>query len=324
MSKWKRLIMVASSGVLATVVAIGIQLASTGSATGSPTNTQTIDAKANPTAAGQALNACAVSSNCKFTQSGNIKVAYDAPRILGDALYNCGRAEAEDTVAISDERSSSTAVEESMSVKATVSFLELARASIEAEVKSKQLEEVATKTTHTNSVSVEPGEIGYTVTKVPTAALTGDTQVTSGVNLIDVTNVALNYPGYGDQAINKIDWTSFHNDMTSQERHDRCSVLPPLNPTTGTLGASRPASGPTVVICGRGRGCVNRRTVTGIGQPIRRGTRVSLARGRLIYATGTMGKARGVLRAQRRVRPGTYTLLLSGPRNASMLSVKVR
>ena len=231
-----------------------IQLASTGSATGSPTDTQTIDAKTNPTAAGQALNACAVKTNCKFTQSGDVKVAYDAPRILGDALYNCGRSEAEDTVAIGDERSSSTAIEESMSVKATVSFLELAKASIEAEVKSKQLEEVATKTTHTNAVSVEHGEVGYTVTKVPTAALTGNTQVTSGVNLINVTNVELNYPGYGDQAINKIDWTSVHKEMTSQQRQDRCSVLPPAQPDDGVAPHDRPA----LVICGRGRGCPTR------------------------------------------------------------------
>lgn len=320
MTERKRPITVVGTGLLATVVAIGIQLASTQGATGSPTETQTIDAKANPTAAGQALNGCAVITNCTFTQSGGVKVAYDAPRILGDALYNCGRSEAEDTVAIGDERSSSTAVEESMSLKATVSFLELAKASIEAEVKSRQLEEVATKTTHTNAVSVEHGEFGYTVTRVPTAALTGNTQVTSGVNLINVTNVELNYPGYGDQAINKIDWTSVHKEMTSQQRHDRCSALPPLNPTTAVLRAS----GPRLVICGRGRGCANRRTVTGIDQPIRRGARVSLVRGRLLYATGTMGRTRVVLRAQRRVRPGNYTLLLTSSHSSTMLTVTVR
>ena len=120
------------------------------------------------------------------------------PRILGDALYNCGGAEAEDTVAISDERSQSTSLETSLSVKASVEILEVAKASIEAEVTSKQMDEVATKTTQTNSVSVEPGEVGWTETQVPIATLIATYSITNGGNQITVINVALTFPGFGD------------------------------------------------------------------------------------------------------------------------------
>ena len=327
MSKRKRVITVAGGGVLAAVVAIAIQLGSSTSASGRPTDTQTIDAKTNPTAAAQALNACAGSVQCKFTPSGKARVALDAPRILGDALYNCGGAEAEDTVAISDERSQSTSLEESLSVKASVEILEVAKISVEAEVKSKQLDEVATRTTQTNSVSVEPGEIGWTETQVPTASLSGTYSITNGGNQINVTNVDLNFPGFGDpndKSLNAISFTAKHEKMTDQDRMDRCAALPPLKPAGSALGASRQASSHTLLVCGRGRGCANRRKVTGIDQPIARGTRVALARGRVIYATGVMGKGGGVLRAQRPVRRGRYTLLLSGPHKATMLSATVR
>ena len=328
MSKRKRISTVAGSGVLATVVAILVQLGSSAGASGSPTSTQTIDAKTDPSGAAQALNMCANGAQCKFTPVGQPTFALSAPRILGDALYNCGGAEAEDTVAISDERSQSTSLETSLSVKASVEILEVAKASIEAEVTNKQMDEVSTKTTQTNSVSVEPGEIGWTETQVPVATLTGTYSITNGGNQINVTNVALALPGFGDptnKSLNQMTFTAKHEKMTDQDRKDRCSVLPPLNPAgIAAPGAPRPATSHTLVICGRGRGCANRRTVSGIDQPLTRGTRVSLVRGRVIYATGVIGKGGGVLRAQRPVRRGSYTLLLSGPHNTSMLSAKVR
>ncbi|HTV00582.1 MAG TPA: hypothetical protein VMF13_08605, partial [Luteitalea sp.] len=190
---------VAASGLLvAALIVVAFQFAASPTASASPKGTQTIDAKTDPGAAGRALDLCVVISNCKFVQSGDIKVGYDAPRVLGDALYNCGQADAEDEVTISDERSESTSLEESMSAKATASFIGIAKASIETEVNSKQLDEVATTLKQTNSVSVAPGTIGFTETQVPTAYLDGDTHVTNGVNLINVTNLELTYPGYGN------------------------------------------------------------------------------------------------------------------------------
>jgi hypothetical protein len=326
MSNHKRTITIAGSGVLAAVVAIGLQLGAGATASGSPQPraAQTIDAKTDPTGAGKALDFCAVISNCSFVKTGDIVVKYDAPRVIGDALYNCGKAEAEDIVAISDERSESTSLEESVSVKASLGFLGLAKASVEAEVKSKQLDEVATKLKQTNAVSVEHGTIGYTESRVPTAYLDGDAHITNGVNLITVKNLELTYPGFGSGSINKVDWTSRHKEMTAQDRQDHCAGLPPIYPT-GALHSSQPPSSHQLVVCtGHDGGCSRRRIIGGVDVPTPRGTKLTLARGRQIYATGTVGKRGGVLRARRQVQPGQYTLLLSGRRGTTMLQASVR
>jgi hypothetical protein len=323
MSKSRRKVAVIT-GVLAAVLAIALQFGSSGVASGRQQASRTIDAKTDPVAAGKALDICEVISKCQFVKAGEIKVAYDAPRVLGDALYNCGNAEAEDIVAISDERSESTSIDESVSAKAKLGFLGLAKASIEAEVNSKQLDEVATKLKQTNEVTVAPGTIGFTESRVPTAYLGGDAHVTNGVNLITVTNLELSYPGFGNQAINKMDWTSVHRNMTAQDTHDHCAGLPPIYPSSG-VGGGRSRNAATVTVCGGPGGrCRHRRLVTGIDQPIHAGTNLVLTRGRIIYATGTAGKRMSILRARRRVTSGSYTLLLSGPQNSTMLTVTVR
>jgi hypothetical protein len=326
MNNNKRTITIAGSGVLAAVVAIGLQLGAGATASGSPQprTAQTIDAKTDPAAAGKALDFCAVISNCSFVKTADIAVKYDAPRVIGDALYNCGKAEAEDIVAISDERSESTSLEESVSVKASLGFLGLAKASVEAEVKSKQLDEVATKLKQTNAVSVEHGTIGYTESRVPTAYLDGDAHITNGVNLITVKNLELTYPGFGAGNINKVDWTSRHKDMTAQDRQDHCAGLPPIYPM-GALHASQPPSSHQLVICAdHDGGCPGRQVITGVDPPPPAGTKLTLARGRQIYATGTAGKRGGVLHASRQVRAGLYTLLLSGRHDTTMLQARVR
>jgi hypothetical protein len=314
-----RTIRVAAAGLLALALALALVLGCRASAGQPPT--QTIDAKTDPKAAGEAMNFCDVISNCAFVKEGDIKVAYDEPRALGDALYNCGQAEAEDEVTISDERSESNSVEESMSVKASLAFIGLAKASVEAEVKSKQLDEIKTKLTQTNSVSVSPGTIGYTATRVPTAYLDGYTHVTHGVNLINVTNLELTYPGYGNQAIDKIDWSAVHRKMTAQDIQEHCHDLPPIYPS-GTLGSPQRSHGAVVMICpGGGGGCGRSRQLNGIDQSIRAGTKLTLVRGQTIYAVGIARGPTRTLHAQRRVRPGGYQLLLSGPRESATLSV---
>ena len=326
MSNKRRAITIAGSGALAAVVAIGLQLGAGATASGSPQPraAQTIDAKTDPTAAGKALDFCAVISNCGFVKTAGIAVKYDAPRAIGDALYNCGNAEAEDIVAISDERSESTSLEESVSVKASLAFLGLAKASVEAEVKSKQLDEVATKLTQTNEVSVGPGTIGYTESRVPTAYLDGDAHVTNGVNLITVTNLELTYPGFGAGSINKVDWTSRHKEMTAQDRQNHCAGLPPIYPPSALRGAQSPSGHSLVVCTGHDGGCARRRIIAGIDEAIPPGTKLTLARGRQIYATGTAGKRGGVLHARRRIRAGPYALLLSGPHHTTMVQASVR
>jgi hypothetical protein len=316
-----RTITVAAAGLLALALALALVMVLGGRASAGQPPTQTIDAKTDPKAAGDALNFCDVISNCAFVKEGDIKVAYDEPRALGDALYNCGQAEAEDEVTISDERSESTSVEESMSVKASLAFIGFAKASVEAEVKSKQLDEIKTKLTQTNSVSVSPDTIGYTATRVPTAYLDGYTHVTHGVNLINVTNLELTYPGYGNKAIDKIDWSAVHRKMTAQDIQEHCHDLPPIYPS-GTLGSPQHSRGAVVMICtGSGGGCGRSRQLTGTDQSIPAGTKLTLARGQTIYAAGVARRPTSTLHARRRVRPGGYQLLLSGPRDSATLSV---
>jgi hypothetical protein len=310
-------------------VATGTYLSFGASATAEPrghaaSGMQTIDAKTDPAAAAKAINDfCQVIANCQFVGTAPITVDYDAYRVLGDALYNCGQADAEDEVTISDERSESWSFGEAVSTKVKLGFIGLAAASIEAEVNSKQLDEVATTLKQANSVSVAPGTIGYTETRVPTAYLTGDADITSGVNIVKVTHIELTYPGYGNAAVNKVDWRNVHQDMTALDRQEHCAAIPPLYPIKATsVGETRPSH--LVVVCTSNRRCTNRRLIVGVQLSIPAGTKLTLARGRVIYALGSAGKRGIVLSATRQVRAGAYTLLLSGQHASTMLEVTIR
>jgi hypothetical protein len=331
-----------SGAALAAAVAAVLYLSTGAAATAGPraaaAPTQTIDAKTDPAAAGKALSDfCQVIANCQFVVTQPTTVSYDDPRILGDALYNCGASDAEDVVAISDERSESTSVDEALSTKVKLGFLGLAKASIEAEVNSKQLDEVATTLEQTNAVAVAPGTIGYTETRVPTAYLSGDAHVTNGVELIAVKNLALTYPGYGNAAINKVDWTDVHKDMTAQDRQSHCANLPALYPVAA-IRSSKPPSSVSLVVCaarsapshggaartGSRRQCSARRLETGTGERIPRRANAALARGHDIYATGTTDRSGVVVHTRRAIRDGAYELLLSAPHDDTMFQVTVR
>lgn len=330
MIKRNRLIVLALSGALA-AIAISFYLdsgaaARAGARAGARAATQTIDASKDPAAAGQAISDfCQVIADCKFVRTAPITVDYDPYRILGDALYNCGQADAEDAVTVSDGRSESTSVDESLSTKVKLDFIGLAGASVTAEVNSEQLDEVSTDLKQTNGVSVAPGTIGFTESRVPTASLSGDTNITSGVNLIAVTNLELTYPGFGRGSINRVDWRSVHQDMTADDRKDHCDNLPALYPIAAT-SVSKPPREHRVTVCPSGhRRCTRLWLDTGTRLRIPKGTNLTLARGSVIYASGTVGKRRTVLRATRHVGPGRrYALVLSGPRQNTMLQIMVR
>jgi hypothetical protein len=316
--------------VIAAAVAVAVAavlLSSGASASRAPradaAASQTINAQTNPQQAGQAINDfCAVISNCKFV-GGQPTVKYADARVLGDALYNCGQSDAEDEVTISDRRSESTSVDEELSASVKLGFLGLEKTSIEAEVHSKQLDEVATETEQRNSVSVEPGEVGYTETQVPTAYINGTAYVTDGVNLITITNVELTYPGYGNQAINKIQWTDVHRLMDEKQRAAHCDQLPALAPASAALTAPRPNSD-AVVLCAGSGACTGNELISDNPLPITAGTRLTLARGTKIYASGTAGKRRIVLHRRRPVGAGTYTLIVSSRRRTTLLEATLR
>src|SRR3954452_5353369 len=78
------------------------------------TPNQTIDAKANPVAAANALNSgCADTSKCTWNNDTPITGDYGPPSTLGDVLYNCSPGQyAETAVGVEDERQESTSVSE--------------------------------------------------------------------------------------------------------------------------------------------------------------------------------------------------------------------
>jgi len=157
----KIVIAFALSGTLAGVTVIAPSAGAGASANGgvrasAAAGVQVIDANTDPAGAGKVLNDfCDPASKCQFAGSVQPKVAYDEPRTICDALYNCGSSYAADSVEISDERSQSTSLEESLSTKVTLGIL-----TSELEATTKQLQKVSTTTGATQEVSVAPGGRG--------------------------------------------------------------------------------------------------------------------------------------------------------------------
>ncbi len=280
---------------------------------------QVLNAEQDPAGAAMALNDfCDPVSNCEFSNSVPT-VQYGAPRTIGDALYNCGATYAEDSVEISDERSNSVSLQQSLNTSITVGIVKA-----EAEIFTGQREKVTTTLGQSEGVAVAPGWKGWIDTQVPT--VTGSVSLTSNIHLLQISNVDLSYPGYGSESINKLFFTGVHDPFSTTNPDDQkvhCGDLePPLTLPPGALG-SGPASGLPISICTSSRRCTTRHVITSL-PPVRPNTNVALARGSRIYASGIAGRKGIVLRARRLVGAGTYLLLLSGPAGATMRQVTVR
>ena len=303
---------------------------------------QVIDANTDPAAAGKALDDfCQKIANCKFVGSSPITTGYSAARILGDTLYNCGQAYAEDAVAISDQRSESTSLEESLSAEVSGGFLGLEKTSIDAEVNSKQLEEVSTTTTDENSVAIPPGWEGWTQTRVSQASVTGDVTVTDGIHLITVNNLTLDYPGLATPGDAGVNYAGVRTAMTDADLHDRCGTLPKPPALGGGLRALPPAHFP-IVLCTRASNnsspafavgasrkpsptrCATRMVTGAVPPTAATRAQATLTRGRLTFAAGTAHKNRIVLNARRKVRAGAYTLTITAPHLVTTVAVAVR
>jgi hypothetical protein len=229
-----------AAGVLSAVVVVVVVLSWLGFRLGANPDTlagtsaqahavdqQVIDSKTQPAAAAQALDDnCQPIANCKFVGTSPVAVAFSAPRILGDRLFNCGQSDSEDAVTVSEELSESTSLQESLSAKVSLGFLGLAKSSIEAEVNSQQLQEVSTETTDESSVLVPPQWKGWTQTQVSEASITGDATVADGIHLIKVTGLDLTFPGYARTGEVGIRYEGVRTPMTAAEIHDRCGALP--------------------------------------------------------------------------------------------------
>jgi hypothetical protein len=344
----RRLWMVALSGG---VLAAGLAAPSAGSASalhehvtgslraysaarqGAPT--ETIDAQADPQQAGQELNnGCADLANCSWQTEPNTPITskYGPFKIIGDALYNCAdptndQAYSETAVQISDEREESTSLSESVSVEVGAGILGFEKASIEAEVNSKQLEAFSTTYTTTQATSVPPGWKGWNQYRVLTAFVSGSVYVTDGIHLVQVTNIDLSYPGYQENgsADSPLDHVTYTTPMT---RPGDPNVLPGQDDITthcdatgvGAVRSGTPARSVKRLAKPRGSlklalcqpdGRCQIRKVTGTDPAgIDRATAILTQAGRT-FATGTDTKGRIRLTLRRPLKRGTYILTIS-------------
>jgi hypothetical protein len=273
----------------------------------------TIDGKTDPRAAALAINQyCDPVSKCTFVGPPSPTLGYDPPRATGDAVFNCGQSYSEDRVEVSDERSESTSLGESVSLSVKLGIFKA-----ESDIETKELEKVSSTTGETAAVTVAPDEKGWIDTQVPTATATG--YITDGIHF-EVTNFSLFYPGYRAKGSDKeVIYTGVHEKFSGNEQGVDCSQLKLSLPSVSARGAS---PGLPVSIC-RFRRCITRLITLG-PLAIRPKTRMALARGTRIYATGTAGKTRIVLHARRGVPLGRYLLILIGPHRSTMLTVALR
>ena len=301
----------------------------------SGTPTEVIDARTDPQLAGQTLSSgwspgCEESHppTCSFSSEGSITVGYGPPKILGDALYNCSEDDyAETAVGASDERGESTSVTESLSLKASLGFLGLAKTSLEFEVFSKQAGEFSTEVTSTNAVAVPPMWKGWTETRVLTAFVGGSFYVTQGVHLVQVKDIDLSFPGYqnpNDKKDVPVEYIGYRTPMTQFDIASRCNSFAGIG---GQKLPAMPTGRSTITLCRvvpvAGLGSVSgagprpdfitrcaAREVTGTAPPSNGQATATLVRHGRVFAAGTDTNGRIRLTERRPITPGIYTLTI--------------
>jgi hypothetical protein len=305
------------------------------------TPTQTIDASANPQQAGQELNSgCANLSNCSWQTDPNTQITtgYGPPKIIGDALYNCTdssneQAYSETAVSISDSRESSISLSESVSVEIGAGILGFEKASIEAEVTSGQMTAFSTEYETTTAASVQPGWKGWNQYKVLTAFVSGSVYVTDGINLIQVKNIDLSYPGFHDTGstddpIKHITYTTpmtqpgdpgvlpGQDDVTTRCNATGVGAVRGGRRPTNIRRLAKPRGNLKLTLCRPQGGC-QIRTVTGARPPrVDRATATLTQAGRT-FAAGTVTKGSIRLTVRRPLKRGTYILTISRPSGRS-------
>jgi hypothetical protein len=284
------------------------------SAQGTPD--QTIDAKTDPAGAGKTLDLCAAElSNCQWVSDATVKPGYGPVRIIGDVLYNCAdktmsAATALTATGFTEDRAESTSLTESVSLEASLAILGLEKSSVEFKAFSSQASSFDTAYTVTSTVTVPPGDKGFTTYRVLGGNVNGSTYVTDGVDLIKVTGIDLTFPGFStgtnDSQIRLISNTL---KMTDADKSNFCLKATGVLPTA--QAASR-APEPTfrVVLCDGGD-CHSRRVTGSWPAYIRRG-KAALVRDGKTVARGKVVRGR-VRLATASVDPGTYDLIIDEP-----------
>jgi hypothetical protein len=274
---------------------------------------EVIDAKANPNAAADALNSgCADTSNCTWKNDTALTADYGPPSILGDVLYNCSPDQyAETAVGVEDERQESTSISERLSLKISLSFLGFAKSSAEFSLFSQQSESFATSVKVTNAVAVPPGYKGWTVTTMLSGNVTGSAYVTQGINLIQVKNIDLSFPGYqnpNDTQDSRVIYTGVKTPMTADDINASCDT----STVSGALLLRRAHAHPSkfkLGLCGRSGRCTSRDVAGSLPLGVRRASAL-LTRAGHTYARGTYIRGRTQLHMRRPLTAGKYKLTL--------------
>lgn len=196
-------------GVATTLVALtgSVMLAGTSPSGASDSDRAKVDtvisAESNPQQAADVINrVCAEDpTKCSWNNDSRITLDYGSVKILGDMLYNCSfddpeQEDAETAVNIAETRAESTSLEEEISVEASLSFLKLAETSVKAWATSQQAQTFEAKVSTGVATPVPPGFKGWTQAAVLSLLVTGSTYVTDGINLVQVKDIDLRYPGY--------------------------------------------------------------------------------------------------------------------------------
>jgi hypothetical protein len=271
---------------------------------------QVIDANANPQKAADALNSgCADTSQCSWRNDTDFTNDFGPPSILGDVLYNCSPdTYAETAVGIEDERQESTSISEKVSLKLSVDFIGVAKTSAEFEAFSKQAESTSTSVKSTNHVPVAPGYKGWTVTEIYSANVTGSAYITQGINLIQVKNIDLSFPGFSPDGTQKVNYTGLKEKMSAADIQAAC------DPTTvGGARLLRAAQAPPskfkLGLCRRSGRCTYRKVAGSLPPDVRRATALLTRSGRT-YGRGTYSRGHTKLDMRRPLTAGSYKLTL--------------
>ena len=222
-------------------------------------------------------------TKCQWdTSSDTVSYDYGPVRTIGDVMYNCSAPRDPNNTQsgnvgdqISDTRDESTSLEESISLKASLSFLDLAGSSVTASVNSTQATRFGTTVATGSGVQVDPGYYGYNSAKMLSINVTGSAYVTQGIKLIRVDDITLTYPSYQLPGTNKRAVWYYVDQYAMSEEHisEYCPADVPRTDADGSramvsaLGAIAPGRRAFRLTVCTSRGDCARRPVSAIQLP---------------------------------------------------------
>jgi len=268
---------------------------------------QVIDSKADPQTAGQTLNdLCATLSNCQWSGDA-ITAQYGPVRILGDVTYNCSPttntiAYNEASSETEETRSETTSIGESVSLKVSLGFLDLAKSSVEAKATSDQASTFTAAASDTDAVTVPPGYKGLIYSQALGYTASGSAYITDGIKLIEVTGIDLDFPGYvapDTTADTTVRYDVHRWPMTDDDLATNCNAINGLQSVV-------PPTSFSLDVCSGGS-CAARR-VTGPAPPNVRKGRATLTQDGRTVATGTVARGRTAITPTTALQPGQYEL----------------